>query len=267
MSLILKKCLMIGINYKETKFELNGCINDCDNLKKYLINNTYFNEDEVIQMTDEKKDYFYPTKTNILYQLRKLVTFARQNINKLIFLFVSYSGHGTYVKDTNGDELDGKDEAICPIDCDTKGYITDDVLREVLINNLPANVRLTVLIDACHSGTMLDLKYNYLLDKNNTQISKKKSIASKCQVVMISGCRDDQTSSDAYLQNKLEKKYEYQGAMTSAFLNSYKDNISYKILINNMRKWLKENNFEQVPQLSSGKSINMDGRFLLSGYN
>ena len=37
----------------------------------------------------------------------------------------------------------------------------------------------------------------------------------KCDAVMISGCRDDQTSADAYMNNS------YRGAMSTAFMDTY----------------------------------------------
>ena len=51
------------------------------------------------------------------------------------------------------------------------------------------------------------------------------------------------------------------------FMQSYYDGITYKELINNMRKWLKNNRYTQVPQLSSGKELNLDEKYLLSFFN
>jgi hypothetical protein len=266
MSRVVKKCLLIGINYEGSDFQLNGCINDSENMKEYLIKNKYFSDNDFVLMNDHQSGYLYPTRYNIIKQLRELIKFANKNSNKIVYLFLAYSGHGYRLEDNDGDELDGKDEVLCPIDCNQNGFITDDTLRREFIYKLPRNVKLTILIDACHSGSAMDLKYNYAIDKLNTYTVHGNMPNSKCSIVMISGCKDDQTSSDAYLKDN-NRKYEYQGAMTASFLANYKDNITYQDLILRMRYWLKKNKFEQIPQLSSGRHINIKKRFLLSYYN
>lgn len=269
MNRVIKKCLLIGINYANTKYELNGCINDTENMKRYLVKNKYFEDDDFIMMNDNQRGTnLYPTKNNILEQFGDLVKFAKNEIFKanIVYLFLAYSGHGTYLTDVNEDEIDGKDEALCPIDCDKNGYITDDVLKQYFIYKLPKNVKLTILIDACHSGTAMDLKYNYSINKIGTYSVHGLMPSTQCCIVMISGSRDDQTSSDAYLKDKLEGNHEYQGAMTASFFANYKHGMTYTDLISKMRKWLKQNGFSQVPQLSSGKYINIEQPFLLKLY-
>jgi metacaspase-1 len=72
-----------------------------------------------------------------------------------------YSGHGTQIPDDDGDEADGMDEALCPVDYQTEGMIRDDDIYRELVATLPAGCRLTVLMDCCHSGTILDLPYSF----------------------------------------------------------------------------------------------------------
>lgn len=261
--IVVKKALFIGINYIGTENQLNGCINDSNNLKNFFIQNKYFNNNEVIMMNDNLSGNFYPTRQNILLQLTNLVTFANQNADKVVELFISYSGHGIGVRDLNGDEQDGQDEALVPIDFQKTGFIVDDLLRSTLVDRLPANANLVFLCDSCHSGTMFDLRYTYEVTMANAELVNPKRTDTKCQVVTISGCKDNQTSADAYLANS------YQGAMTAAFLANFKDEMSYKALITKMRKWLLSNKdrFTQVPQLCSGKKLNLDSPFLLSIYN
>jgi len=260
---VIKKGLLIGINYVGSENELNGCINDANNLKNFLIQIKYLNANEIIMMNDLLQGAFYPSKANILSQLQGLVTFAKANTDKIVELFVSYSGHGTGVRDTNGDEQDGQDEALVPVDFMQNGFIVDDYLRTNFVDKLPANVNVVFLCDACHSGTMFDLKYLYQVNASKPENINPKRTDTKCNVVTISGCRDDQTSADAYLSNT------YQGAMTAAFLANYKDEMTYKVLITKMLTWLTNNRdrFTQIPQLGSGKKINLDTPFLLSIYN
>jgi metacaspase-1 len=63
--------------------------------------------------------------------------------------FLTYSGHGGQVPDTNGDEPDGKDETWCLYD----GQLIDDELYFEL-SRFAAGVRVLVLSDSCHSGSV-----------------------------------------------------------------------------------------------------------------
>ena len=56
-------------------------------------------------------------------------------------LFLHYSGHGGQTVDMNGDEEDGQDEFICPVDHKSAGIIVDDELKALLSENLPEGVR------------------------------------------------------------------------------------------------------------------------------
>ena len=64
-----------------------------------------------------------------------------------------FSGHGTRVGDTSGDEIDGYDEALCPADIDeTNEVLTDDQL-DFLLGQLRTE-HVTVIADSCHAGTV-----------------------------------------------------------------------------------------------------------------
>src|SRR5205085_944566 len=64
-------------------------------------------------------------------------------------LFITYSGHGGQVPDTNGDEPDGMDETWCLFDRE----LVDDELYG-MFGTLAAGVRVVVLSDSCHSGSV-----------------------------------------------------------------------------------------------------------------
>lgn len=265
MSKIVKKGLLIGINYEGSKYELKGCINDTENLKEFLETHKFLNNNEITAMTDSESTDGpnYPTKKNIYLRLMELVKFAHMNMTSKVFLFVTYSGHGAYFPDTDGDELDSRDEVLCPVDCDEAGYLSDDWLKTQFIDHLPSNVKLVMLVDACHSGTVLDLKYNYAVNSKGTHIVHTKCSDTKCDVVLISGSSDEQTSADSSLYDEFDRDFEFQGAMTLAFIKKYRSNISYEKLVKNMRTWLKRKKFTQIPQLSSGRYIDTMSPFLI----
>jgi len=242
------KALMVGINYNNTNIQLNGCINDVNNLKKYLINKHRL-QNKVCILTDNT--ILKPTKAIILKKYKDLLTNSKSGDT----IFFTYSGHGSYINDLNNDELDGKDELLVSID---NYIITDDELKDITDKYLPNNVRLFLLFDCCHSGTLMDLKYNYLSKNNYSEIVTNNSLETKSNVYLISGCRDDQTSMEAYIKRKI------QGAMTHAFLNVIKKNknLSWKTLLLKMRNQLSKK-FTQVPQLSAGKNININDKIFI----
>jgi hypothetical protein len=73
----------------------------------------------------------------------------------------SFAGHGGQTKDLDGDEEDGYDEVIYPVDFRQNGHITDDEMHRIMVRQLQGGVRLTAIFDSCHSGTALDLPYIY----------------------------------------------------------------------------------------------------------
>lgn len=154
-----RRALFIGINYYGQKGELRGCINDVHNIKEFLTKN--YRIDEIMVLTDDQKDPgLIPTRSNILNAFKWLRNGAKAGDS----LILHYSGHGGSVKDTDGDEEDGMDETMIPVDYQKAGQIVDDEIHDVLVRGLPKGVRLTGIIDACHSETMLDLPYVYTVD-------------------------------------------------------------------------------------------------------
>ncbi|KAH3680207.1 hypothetical protein WICMUC_000472 [Wickerhamomyces mucosus] len=152
-----KKALLVGINYIGTSNQLRGCINDVHNVRNFLIQNGYDEGDIVVLTDDQTQRIKVPFRENIIKAIGWLVNGAEPNDS----LFFHYSGHGSQVKDVDGDEDDGYDETIVPLDFETEGQIIDDELHDRLVKPLKPGVRLTALFDSCHSGSVLDLPYMY----------------------------------------------------------------------------------------------------------
>ncbi|KAK6443578.1 Ca(2+)-dependent cysteine protease [Oleoguttula sp. CCFEE 5521] len=153
-----RKALLIGVNYFGQRGQLRGCINDVKNMSSYL--NGYFGykrEDMVCLTDDQQSPMSQPTKANILRAMHWLVKDARPNDS----LFFHYSGHGGQTKDLDGDEDDGYDEVIYPVDFREAGHIVDDEMHRIMVAPLQPGVRLTAIFDSCHSGSALDLPYIY----------------------------------------------------------------------------------------------------------
>ncbi|KAI1438050.1 caspase domain-containing protein [Xylaria sp. CBS 124048] len=153
-----RKALLVGINYFGQRGQLRGCINDVRNMSAYLVEHFgYKREDMVILTDDQQNPMSQPTKQNLLRAMHWLVKGAEPNDS----LFFHYSGHGGQTKDLDGDEADGYDEVIYPVDFRQVGHITDDEMHRIMVRPLQAGVRLTAIFDSCHSGTALDLPYIY----------------------------------------------------------------------------------------------------------
>jgi hypothetical protein len=246
---IKKNALLIGCNYIGTQYQLNGCINDVENIQNKLKTQYGFNNISIMTDNTTKK----PTKANILDELKNLLSSANSGDK----LFLTFSGHGTNMKDTSGDEKDGLDEMFVPLDFNC---ISDDEIKRFINNNLKKDVTLFTLFDCCHSGTILDLRYQYFDSENyDNSTENTKETETIGNVIMISGCRDKQTSADAYINST------FQGAMTWAFLETVNKNpnLSWKDLITSMRSSLKTSKYEQIPQLSSGKKLDLNTNICL----
>lgn len=137
-----KKALCIGINdYPGTQMDLQGCVNDARDWAAVLGGRSY----SVACLLDEQA-----TRNAIMESIRDLVSAAAPGDR----IVITYSGHGTYQPDLDGDEADGLDEALCPYDIQTAGRaLLDDEIRE-LFQARPPGIRLLLISDSCHSGTV-----------------------------------------------------------------------------------------------------------------
>ena len=85
-----------------------------------------------------------------------------------------------------------------------------------------------------------------------------KANTTKADIIMFSGCKDDQTSADATI------KGEATGAMSYALIKTLNKrgnrSITYTDLLRDMREVL-EDKYTQVPQLSAGRKLVLDHPF------
>lgn len=271
----MKRALLIGINYIGTENALAGCINDITNISNVLTNRCGYNKNDVTVLTE--KSSMHPTRQNIEDKIKALSLNCKSGDT----LFFYYSGHGSEIADKSGDESDGKDGVLVPLDYTTKGVITDDWLFTNLAAVLPVGVTLWAFTDCCHSGTMFDLQYNFecrsaykngAIRKNIEYVpsqwsdqynfSNEKNKLTTGDVYMFSGCLDPQTSADAFIRN------QSQGAFTACLLEfidknssksadgSTKFNSGSKKIIDVLKEVncrLIINGFDQRPQLSMGR--------------
>ena len=115
---------------------LRGCENDARDMKS-IADSMGFRS--TILLNEQA------TTANVLGQILKAAEVARSGE----IFFISYSGHGGQVPDTNGDEDDSMDETWCLYD----RQLVDDQIAAYYARFAPG-VRIVVLSDSCHSGTV-----------------------------------------------------------------------------------------------------------------
>ena len=193
------------------------------------------------------------TKTATRSKVTKEIANVATTLKKGDIFMLSYSGHGGQLPDLNSDEPDAQDETWCLYD----GELLDDELYAHL-GAFAVGVRIVVLSDSCHSGTIVKMayyhtargfavgtrgvRYRYMptdvalrtYDKNKTfydRILKTAQLTGsretvKAAVLLLSGCQDNQLSADG----------DFNGLFTSQLLQVWK-NGSFK---GNYRKFHAE---------------------------
>jgi metacaspase-1 len=265
----MKKAFLVGVNRYVTLPNncLNGCVNDVTNMRDILIKYFEFLPENIRVVIDDRA-----TKANIVSRLAWLL----QNNNPGDQLLFHYSGHGSQVRDRDGDELaDGLDEIICPTDIvfdNTDSFITDDEFR-AMFSNVQQGVNLEVLLDCCHSGTgtrelqaidllpkELQYKARYLAppldillrDSGGLPVKPMlKNIAGNGEAnptthTLFSGCMSNQTSADAYINGS------YNGAFTFYLCKHIRETqgtITRQELIRRLNESLSFNGYSQQAQL------------------
>ncbi|MBL8895986.1 MAG: caspase family protein [Planctomycetes bacterium] len=113
-----------------------------------------------ILMNDSGEPRWHATRSNILTELDE----ARSRLARGSFLLLYFAGHGSQVPDLDGDESDGQDEVILPIDVPAlapqsgrsagiENSISDDELRMHLAALQENGVFVWSIFDCCHAGT------------------------------------------------------------------------------------------------------------------
>ncbi|KAJ9466514.1 Metacaspase-1 [Diplonema papillatum] len=256
-----RKAMLVGINYFGTRSALKGCVLDVQRIAR-RIHGSY----ELLVLTDDQMNpAMQPTKRNILAGLAWLTQNLAPQGKKTLFLH--FSGHGSQEEDRDGDEVDGLDETICPVDYERAGMISDDVLKAQFLLRVPVGNRVLAVMDCCHSGTVLDLPYYAVANRSEAdcvlmgdQMSDKNRIA--CDALMISGCEDAQTSADV---NQVGKQFveladpRAGGALTSALLSAFPGNTRHNLrsLLYALRRQLRSKGFDQIPQISASYPYDM----------
>lgn len=155
--------IALGTYNKETGWSSISSANDVEIMKQALI----------VQGFSEKNIIVYIDGLDKEGILRAIEKDLIGRVKEGDVAYFHFSGHGQQIADDNGDELDGLDEALVPIDAPMKNrlfnrttgqyedyngekHLRDDELGEILDRlriKLGSSGNVMVVIDACHSGT------------------------------------------------------------------------------------------------------------------
>lgn len=257
----MKRSLHIGINdYPGTGSDLSGCVNDANDWR------------ETLEARDFKATSYLDgeaTKSNMHEAISKIVAdTGRDDI-----AVITYSGHGTWVPDEDGDERDGRDEALCPHDITQGEILTDDELYEIF-SERARGARIIFISDSCHSGTVSRAcnlmpgtesdswnfqKIRFLAPefyikgdedrlKRALQVEKVKARGKiRAAAVLLSGCKDEEYSYDAWFNGRPNGAFTYAALQT---LKNLSDNATYRDWYWQIRTILPHIRYPQTPQLS-----------------
>lgn len=246
-----KFALCVGINDYPGTGDLQGCVNDALGWERLLTDEGY----TVIRLLDSQA-----TKSEILRNLRYMVLEASLG-DRIVF---TYSGHGSWIPDRDGDEPDGRDEVLCAYDYASGGLVSDDDLYSVM-QQRKWGVRATIISDSCHSGSVARFggpwrggaqvgKARFLppsafLEGEALQRAVKadalpaKAIGSRPATILLSGCDDNEYSYDAWIDGKA------QGAFSAYALRMHRPGDTFLNWHNKIRSVLPNAQYPQAPQL------------------
>lgn len=267
-----KRALLIGVTYKR-KHKLKGTINDVKSMRELLILNFGFKEENILVLREQDT-----TKKKILKSMEWLVEDCQAG-DSLVFYF---SGHGLRQPDFERDERDGFDETICPVDFMTEGMIRDNEINSLIVWPLKKDVTLHAIVDACHSGTILDLEHVYNTEQNKWEDNSPPSGNARKHTdgglaISVSACLDHENAADTSAFTKT-----MNGALTYLLIYILKKHpgLTYGDLLDLMHEELRKFNesgclpakflrkifkdlLSQSPQISSSQPFDVYKRHFI----
>ena len=264
LSVMARKALCIGINdYPGTQMDLKGCVNDANDWAAALIGRSF----NVSRLLDS-----HATRVAIMGMIRGLISTAAKNDS----LVITFSGCGTWVPDSDGDEADGRDEALCPYDVGAKGVIVDDEIK-TLFATRKTGVRLLMVTDSCHSGTVTraasneagaDTRERFMPMGNwmsakavprklagtlsasvlrPTGASRPQGLFSRVMGdVLLAGCEEGQYCSEGIINGRPNGAFTYYALKA---LKTLKPDATYADWHQAILKYLPSDRYPQSPQL------------------
>ena len=137
----------------------------CDALDEFLVSQDYIvnvhgfpENNELMTTLIDDDGHKHPTFFNITEGLKALSEQSQPGDA----VFIQFSGHGGRVLDAKIDaEAESYDKVIVPCNYNTSGLIRDTLMFKTLLAPMRYGVTVTIVIDCCDTGMMLDLPYSW----------------------------------------------------------------------------------------------------------
>ena len=252
----MKRALCIGINdYPGTGSDLSGCVNDAEDWAEELTKRGF----EVEMMRDA-----HATGAAMRAAMARLLRSAGSGDTVVI----TYSGHGTWVRDTDGDEPDGRDEALVPYDIADKGPLLDDELYDILCDRA-RGVRAVMISDSCHSGTVARFAPSTRTDADKVKflppavfltpeeteraarIPRVTAGRPRHAALLMSGCADIEFSYDAHFDGRPNGAFTYFALRT---LRELPPGATYRDWSRAIARALPSQDYPQTPGIDGSRS-------------
>jgi len=204
----LKIAIIIGLDYINNDYKLNGCINDTTLIVKLLVKNYDYQPEYIYLFTDYSK--IKANKLNLIDLFNKIIKKDIQNI------LIYFSGHGNnnYILLENNEKL---------YDYEVKTY---------LLNKLLPNIRTIFILDCCKSGSFL-----------KTSFFNNFFGFYSLNYFVLAACKNDQSTIEIYTD-----KSAYYGLFTFylfELLNNNK-NLSWNNLLLLLNKYIINQHYQEV---------------------
>jgi hypothetical protein len=269
-----RRALTIGVNYVGTSSQLAGCVNDAEDWLGVLGDRGF----ECAVLVDGDA-----TRAHMLDEMASLI--AETGPDDLAV--ITYSGHGSWRVDRDGDEPDRRDEVICPVDYSRAGMIADDDLHKVFTSG-HRWARVVFISDSCHSGSVnrlagplgdrttyyepgvINLKAGsehrvsayraakflppaeWIDNEDDLHDARRVELAPtrgkpRASALLMAACSDVEVAYDAWFSGRAN------GAFTYAALDALKENpATYRDWQQGIRSRLPSVDYQQTPQLTGG---------------
>lgn len=155
-----KRSLLIGCNYNGIEgAELKASHDDVCSMKDYIVNVHGFAEtDDMMTVLLDDDKHKSPTFMNIVEAFKSLSEQSQPGDA----VFIQFSGHGGRILDSPiNNNVESYDEIIVPSDYSTSGVIRDTLIFKTLLAPMRYGVSVTIVIDSCDTGMVLDLPYSW----------------------------------------------------------------------------------------------------------
>lgn len=229
--------------------DLDGCINDARAIHSIITSRFQFNPGRIDTLFNEAA-----TRAAIEQEMNNLLNKCNQGD----IAFIYYAGHGSQVPNSLAREVDKKDESMVPSDTWKPGVedIRDKQLAAIYNKFIDKGVKLTVIMDCCHSGSLSrgpndPGKFRFIADANYDAKDPSQPVPPETRpegtFLIISAAQDNE-----FAQEQRDENNVPHGAFTIALMKALEQqsvNASVLNLFTSIRAILKSNGKKQEPVL------------------